>query len=52
MFRNNTVINSQHTGGVQVALTDGSVRFVSENVDFLTWKKLCARNDGEVVGEF
>ena len=52
MYRNNTVINSQHTGGVQVALTDGSVRFISENVDFLTWKKLACRTDGEVIGEF
>ncbi|MEZ6124089.1 MAG: DUF1559 domain-containing protein [Planctomycetaceae bacterium] len=52
MYRNNTVINSQHEGGVQIGLTDGSVRFVSENVDFQTWKKLACRNDGQVIGEF
>lgn len=52
MYRNNTVINSQHTGGVQVCLTDGSVRFISDNIDFLNWKRLACRNDNEVLGEF
>ena len=52
MYRNNTVINSQHEGGVQVTLTDGSVRFISENVDFTTLKKLACRQDGLPIGEF
>lgn len=43
---------SLHTGGVQVVLGDGSVRFVSENVDYLTWQRLGSRNDGNVLGEF
>ena len=51
-YRNNTVINSFHTGGVFVLLGDGSVRFLSENVDFQTLKKLAIRNDGQVIGEF
>src|SRR5690606_3981681 len=31
---------SLHSGGVQVAVGDGSVRFVSESIDFLTWRHL------------
>jgi prepilin-type N-terminal cleavage/methylation domain-containing protein len=51
-YRNNTVINSFHTGGIFVLLTDGSGRFVSDNIDFQTLKKLGARDDGQPVGEF
>ncbi len=43
---------SLHTGGAQCLLGDGSVRFLSENLDTHTVRKLCARNDGEVIGEF
>jgi prepilin-type processing-associated H-X9-DG protein len=44
--------SSYHVGGVQVALADGSVRFVSDNVDNETWARLGNRNDGQVIGEF
>ncbi len=43
---------SWHTGGVQVALGDGSSRFVSENIDRQTWMKLGMIRDGQVIGEF
>ena len=43
---------SMHTGGAQLSLCDGSVRFVSENVDINTLRYLFARNDGQVLGEF
>jgi prepilin-type N-terminal cleavage/methylation domain-containing protein/prepilin-type processing-associated H-X9-DG protein len=43
---------SLHTGGVQVALCDGSVRFISENIDLATWRNLFSRGDGQVLGEF
>ncbi|MEQ9411790.1 MAG: DUF1559 domain-containing protein [Fuerstiella sp.] len=51
-YRNNTVINSEHVGGLQVMLGDGSVKFLSENIDFPTLKLLCAKRDGQVVGEW
>ncbi|MCA8983405.1 MAG: DUF1559 domain-containing protein [Planctomycetaceae bacterium] len=51
-YRNNTVINSFHTGGVQVLMTDGSVHFLSDNIHFDTLKRLCTRYDGQVVGEY
>lgn len=43
---------SRHTGGAQVAMADGSARFVSENIDINTWWALGTRNGGEVIGEF
>lgn len=52
MFRNNTVINSEHPGGINILLTDGSVQFISDNINFITLKRLACRYDGEPVGEF
>jgi prepilin-type N-terminal cleavage/methylation domain-containing protein/prepilin-type processing-associated H-X9-DG protein len=43
---------SLHTGGAQFLLCDGSVRFISENLDRLTYARLGDRHDGGVVGEF
>ncbi|MCA9051128.1 MAG: DUF1559 domain-containing protein, partial [Planctomycetaceae bacterium] len=48
----NTIINSFHTGGIHAGLADGSVRFVSENVDFSTLQRVCSMNDGQTVGEW
>lgn len=43
---------SEHTGGGHVCMGDGSVRFVSENIDLLLWAELSSINEGEVTGEF
>ena len=43
---------SRHVGGAHFVLMDGSVRFVSENVDFRNYNRIGDRRDGEVVGEF
>ncbi|MCA9010793.1 MAG: DUF1559 domain-containing protein [Planctomycetaceae bacterium] len=43
---------SQHTGGAHVVLGDGSVRFLSENLDLGTYRSLITRSGGEVMGEF
>jgi prepilin-type N-terminal cleavage/methylation domain-containing protein len=43
---------SQHTGGVQVCLADGSGRFISENLDLGVWLNLLSMADGNVIGEF
>lgn len=48
----NTHLTSFHVGGVHGLLADGSVRFISENVDFATLKELAAKADGQVIGEF
>ncbi|MEX0724891.1 MAG: DUF1559 domain-containing protein [Planctomycetaceae bacterium] len=43
---------SDHEGGVQFQLADGSVRFISENIDANLLDALSTRNGGEVVGEY
>jgi prepilin-type N-terminal cleavage/methylation domain len=59
---------SKHTGGAQVVLADGGVRFISENISsgnpataannlsgnspYGVWGALGTRSGGEVVGEF
>ena len=43
---------SLHTGGCHVLLTDGAVRFLSENIDTNTRVRLSTIGDGQVVGEF
>jgi prepilin-type processing-associated H-X9-DG protein len=50
--RISTTAKSYHTGGVQVLMCDGSVRFVSDNVNLATWRALGSRAGGEVVGDF
>ncbi|QDT76705.1 putative major pilin subunit [Gimesia maris] len=45
-------LSSMHVGGVHVLLADGSVRFLSENIDVNTYKWLNDENDGNVLGEF
>ncbi|MBA3312090.1 MAG: DUF1559 domain-containing protein [Planctomycetaceae bacterium] len=47
-----TSARSNHAGGVQVGLCDGSVRFVSESVDLFLWRASAGRSDGKVVTEF
>ena len=44
--------SSQHIGGVQFLLSDGSVHFMSENIDYDTFRNLGERADGNVTGEF
>jgi prepilin-type N-terminal cleavage/methylation domain-containing protein len=44
--------SSWHTCGVNVVLCDGSVRFISENIDHMTYQALSTRAGGEVVGDF
>ncbi len=43
---------SFHTGVVQFALADGSVRAISENIDQPTYLNLSGMADGKVIGEF
>ena len=45
-------IGSAHTGGAQVVLADGSVRFLSNSLSFSLLQFLCRRDDGQVLGEF
>ncbi len=43
---------SYHVGGAHFTLGDGSVRFISENINLGIYHALGSRKGGEVVGEF
>lgn len=45
-------LSSAHTGGAQILLGDGAVRFVSDNVDINTWRGVGTMNNGEILGEY
>ncbi|QDT81217.1 putative major pilin subunit [Gimesia maris] len=46
---NGGIARSWHAGGVHVLMVDGSVHFVSENIDGNTWYWLNVHNDNQVV---
>jgi hypothetical protein len=43
---------SMHVGGMHVVLADGSVRFISQNINFTTQKNLVYIADGTPLGDF
>lgn len=43
---------SKHAGGMQAALADGSVRFITASVDPNMLRNLITRNDGQMIGDF
>ncbi len=44
--------SSRHPDGGQVLLADGSVLFIAENIDQITWSAMGTRRGGEVVGSY
>ncbi len=43
--------SSYHTGGVNVGMADGSVRFVTDSINFPAWQAMGSRAGGEVIQE-
>lgn len=43
---------SNHAGGVNLLLADGSVRFVSNSIALPTWRALATRAGSEALGEY
>ena len=41
--------SSYHSGGVNVAMLDGSVRFIKDSVSLTTWRALATKAGGEVI---
>src|SRR5262245_39726543 len=40
---------SRHSGGVNASMCDGSVRFVRNAIDLVTWQAMASSNGGEVI---
>lgn len=49
---NLTGFSSEHTGGTQFLIADGSARFVSERIDPKIYGRLATIDDGAAVGDF
>ncbi len=47
-----TAARSGHTGGVNLLLGDGSVRFISNSVSLPTWRAIATRNLGDLPGDY
>ena len=43
---------SEHPGGGSVCFGDGSVRFISENINLITFAELSSMREGEVPGDY
>ncbi|MBX3400928.1 MAG: DUF1559 domain-containing protein [Gemmataceae bacterium] len=47
--RNHMAASSYHSGGVNVGMGDGSVRFVTDTVDFNAWRAAGTKSGGESI---
>ena len=43
---------SYHPGGAAFGFADGSVHYIGENIDLVTYQALGSRNGGEVLGDY
>lgn len=51
-YMSSNPISSRHVGGAQVLRGDGTVVFLSENINLLTLLRLAHKSDNEVVGDY
>ena len=49
---NDLFFGSRHPGGVNVSLLDGSVRFVSDTIEWATWQALATSEGNESIGNY
>jgi prepilin-type N-terminal cleavage/methylation domain-containing protein len=47
---NSRSAGSKHSGGVNILVGDGAVRFIRDEIDMPTWQSLASINGGEVLG--
>ncbi len=43
---------SRHPGGINVALCDGSLRYIVDGIDLVTWQALSTTMGNEVIGDY
>jgi len=48
----NKTVRSRHPNGVNAVNCDGSVRFVTNNINLLTWQAVGSMNGGDQIGDF
>jgi prepilin-type N-terminal cleavage/methylation domain-containing protein/prepilin-type processing-associated H-X9-DG protein len=46
---NDMPFGSMHSGGMNVGMSDGSVRFLRQSIDMVTYRALASRDGGEVI---
>ena len=51
-YNTNQGFKSPHRGGAHFTLCDGTVRFISENINYATYQQLGSRRDGRPIGDF
>ena len=51
-FGINLPLNSAHTGGMHVLMGDGTVRFLNNSIDMLTYRRIMTRDDGAAISNF
>jgi prepilin-type N-terminal cleavage/methylation domain-containing protein/prepilin-type processing-associated H-X9-DG protein len=49
LFAGHITARSYHSGGVNVCMTDGSVRFISNGIDLLSWQALGTRAGRDTI---
>ncbi|MHC4404232.1 MAG: hypothetical protein ACYTG0_31645 [Planctomycetota bacterium] len=52
MYHNNTILNSEHSNGINVVLSEGSVMAISNSINLTTLKQLACRYDGVPLDPF
>lgn len=52
MLFNDMLFGSQHPGGANFVFADGSVHFISDDIDEVLYEALASRNGGETISEF
>lgn len=50
-YINSTILASRHPTGILGAKADGSVLFISDTIDLVTFKNMAMRGDGAVISE-
>lgn len=51
-FGINLPLNSAHAGGTHALMGDGTVRFIGNNIDMLTYRRIATRDDGAATNDF